>query len=262
MFEIEPYRLGIFLATFLSMGLLEYTKPRRLLSQHKWTRWFSNISLSALSTLLIHLTLGVIAVTTALYVQEHRWGLLTFVDIPQWGKMMVSLMALDFGIYIQHLLFHRMPLFWRFHRVHHTDLDFDVSTGIRFHPIEIFVSLIYKVVLIIAIGTDPITVVIFEIILNASSLFNHSNFYIPESVDQLLRWFLVTPDVHRVHHSALPHEFNTNFGFSITWWDRLCGTFKNKPEHSHTSMDIGLKDYRDPKKLSLLSLLILPFRPQ
>ena len=244
---------------FLTMALWELCTPRRPLHQSKIMRWLSNLSLTVIDTAVVQFTIGALAVTTAVYVTEHRWGLLHLLILPTWAKGMIGFLILDFGIYLQHIFFHRIPLFWRLHQVHHTDLDFDVTTGIRFHPLEIILSLLYKGMIILAIGVDPVTVVIFEIVLNAAALFNHSNIYLPLWIDKPLRWFLVTPDVHRVHHSTIPLEFNTNFGFSITWWDRLFGTFMDQPASPHTEMEIGLKEFRNQKELHLFGLLKLPF---
>lgn len=256
---VSAIRFGLFIFTFLAMASLEYFSPRRKLSQPKQERWFSNISLTIIDAILVQITVGTIVFSAALFAKEHHWGLFNYVKVSEAFSIIISIFFLDFIIYIQHILFHIIPLFWRFHKVHHTDLDFDVSTGIRFHPLEIFLSLVIKMAAVVIIGAHPWAVVIFEIILNSSSLFNHSNVFIPLSLDRWLRYFIVTPDVHRVHHSIIMPEMNSNFGFSITWWDRLCGTYKAHPKNLHENMGIGLSEVRDPKRLNLWRLLGMPF---
>jgi sterol desaturase/sphingolipid hydroxylase (fatty acid hydroxylase superfamily) len=188
------------------------------------------------------------------------WGIFNMLDVPRWLTIAMVILILDLVIYLQHRCFHRVPLFWRFHRMHHTDLDLDVSTGNRFHPIEILVSLIIKLAAVALLGAPAVAVVIFEVALNASSLFNHANLRIPVGVDSWLRLLVVTPDMHRVHHSIIPRETDSNFGFNLPWWDRLLNTYCDQPHDGHIGMIIGLKEFRDEQKLGLASLLMLPFR--
>jgi sterol desaturase/sphingolipid hydroxylase (fatty acid hydroxylase superfamily) len=194
----------------------------------------------------------------AVLASEGGWGLLNHHILPGWQAIIVSVITLDFIIYLQHVLFHTVPLFWRLHMVHHTDLDIDLTTGIRFHPVEITLSLIIKLAAVVILGAPPLAVLIFEVVLNSTSLFSHGNVYIPGDVDRVLRFFLVTPDMHRVHHSVIMHETNTNFGFNLPWWDRLLGTYQEQPSEGHKGMTIGLGYFRDSKLLALPWLLVLP----
>jgi sterol desaturase/sphingolipid hydroxylase (fatty acid hydroxylase superfamily) len=191
--------------------------------------------------------------------REQGWGILNMVVLPAWIKVVLAVVALDLVIYIQHVLFHFLPILWRFHRMHHTDLDLDVTSGNRSHPIEIVISIGIKLMAVVLIGPPALAVVVFEVALNATAQFNHGNIRLPETIDRWLRLFVVTPDMHRVHHSVVPRETNSNFGFNLPWWDRLCGTYRPQPELGHTGMNIGLKEFQDPAKLSLLRLLMLPF---
>lgn len=252
------FRLISFLAALIGFALWEWISPRRKLSQSKTNRWIINMTIHLMNTILVYFLMGAVVYSTAHLAKEEGWGLMNWMRFSPALSFLLTILILDFVIYYQHRLFHQIPLFWRFHRVHHTDLDFDVSTAIRFHPIEIIVSLMIKMAAIALIGGDPWGTVIFEIILNASSLFNHANIFIPIPLDEKLRWVLVTPDVHRIHHSIFPNETNSNFGFSVTWWDRLCKTYKDQPARSHTEMDIGLPAHRKAENLKLADLLILP----
>lgn len=253
-------RLGSFLVVFALLALWEVWHPRRALTQHKFQRWLTNLSLVAADTLLLRLMGGLVAYSAALYAAQHGWGWLNAVHWPSWVEFIIVILALDFALYLQHVMSHFLPVFWRLHKVHHTDLDIDVTTGVRFHPIEIGVSMLYKVGIVTALGASPWAVLIFEVILNATSLFTHSNAYIPEKIDHALRYALVTPDMHRVHHSTTPHETNSNFGTFISWWDKLCGTYRPAPAQGQLGMEIGLKEYRDPRKLGFREVVVLPFR--
>jgi sterol desaturase/sphingolipid hydroxylase (fatty acid hydroxylase superfamily) len=256
--SVSAIRLLLFLGILLLLIVFEYLSPRRSLSQPKVKRWTINFCLHVTNVALVYFTMGAILFTTATAATEARWGILNLLHIPPLLFIPLTILILDFVIYLQHICFHLVPLFWRFHRVHHTDIDFDVTTGIRFHPIEILISLAIKMIAVVLIGADPWGTIIFEIILNATSLFNHANIFIPLPLDEKLRWILVTPDVHRIHHSIFPNETNSNFGFSVTWWDRLCRTYRNQPKQPHTEMEIGLPHYRKPDNLRLFDLLILP----
>jgi sterol desaturase/sphingolipid hydroxylase (fatty acid hydroxylase superfamily) len=199
-------------------------------------------------------------VGVALLAEERGWGLLHAAEpLPAWLMVVTGVVVLDFAIYLQHVMFHAVPLLWRLHRMHHADLDVDVTTGARFHPIEIVLSLILKFGVIVAVGAPPLAVLVFEILLNAGSLFNHANLALPARADRVLRWLVVTPDMHRVHHSVEPVETNSNFGFTLPWWDRLCGTYRAQPEAGHEGMVLGLAQFRAPRDLRLDRLLLQPF---
>ncbi len=258
--ESASLRLGIFCSVFVLVAVAELLWPRRPLTTSKKRRWFCNLSMIAIDTLAARLVLPLMPVAMAGLASEQGWGLLNHSDWPLWFEYAVAILFLDLIIYFQHRGFHRIPLFWRFHRMHHTDLDLDVTSGHRFHPIEIIVSLLIKLVAVIIIGPSATAVVLFEIILNASSLFNHGNMRIPLSVDMWLRKFVVTPDMHRVHHSVYPGETDSNFGFNVPWWDLLLKTYRDQPRDGHLGMTIGLKEFRDEQKLGLVALLLLPFK--
>jgi len=256
----EPaIRFGFFFGILVFMALWEVTAPRRPLNVSKRSRWFSNLGLVGIDTLVLRLLLPAAAVSTAVLATQRDWGLLNNLSLPGWLAILVAVLALDFTIYLQHAMFHFIPTLWRLHRVHHTDLDFDVTTGIRFHPLEIILSMGIKMAAVVLLGAPALAVVLFEILLNATSLFNHGNVRFPRNLDRIFRLFVVTPEMHRVHHSVLIKEFNSNFGFNLPWWDHLMGTYRDQPGAGHEGMTIGLAPYRDPKRLTLPWLLILPF---
>ncbi|MEW6352749.1 MAG: sterol desaturase family protein [Pseudomonadota bacterium] len=258
---MEPLiRFGSFLAVFLVMAAWEMRRPRLHPQHSKLRRWMINFSILATDVLLLRFTLGAAAFAAAWYAAQHGWGLFNVLEWPYWLEFILALLLLDFALYLQHVMSHALPVFWRLHRVHHTDLDFDLSTGVRFHPVEIFISMLYKTAAVAALGADPWAVLTFEVILNAASVFNHGNVYVPEKIDRWLRWIVVTPDMHRVHHSSTVVETNSNFGFSISLWDRLCGTYRAQPALGHDGMEIGLKEYRDARRLGFVNLLLLPLR--
>ncbi len=252
-------RITCFIAVFLIVALGEVFAPRRRLRDSKKKRWLANLSLVALNSGIARFVLPILPVGMAFLVHERGWGLLNNLSLPLWMKIFFALILLDLIIYLQHILFHYQPLLWRLHRVHHTDLDIDVTTGNRFHPIEIIISMCIKLAAVTILGTPAAAVVIFEIILNAASQFNHGNIRIPEQVDSWLRLLLVTPDMHRVHHSVIPEETNSNFGFNIPLWDRLFHTYRPQPKDGHIGMEIGLKEYREAATLTLGRLLLQPF---
>jgi sterol desaturase/sphingolipid hydroxylase (fatty acid hydroxylase superfamily) len=252
-------RLSFFLAILIVMAIWEILSPRRHLNTSKTLRWYSNLGLVLIDTLALRVFLPIQAIGVALLAQNRGWGLLNNLSLPNWLELLIGIAALDFVIYLQHAIFHFIPLFWRLHRVHHTDLDFDVTTGIRFHPVEILLSMGIKIIAVITIGPSALAVIFFEILLNATSLFNHGNVRLPVSIDRILRLFVVTPEMHRVHHSVLIKEYNSNFGFSLPWWDRLLGTYRAQPQAGHEGMVIGLARFREPNTLALSRLLILPF---
>ena len=252
-------RLGFFFVTFALVAIYEVFAPRRKLIASKLVRWYSNIGIAALNSFLLRLLFPFLATGLAVIAQEKGWGIFNHIEVSVWLVILVSVLVMDFVIYLQHAMFHYIPLLWRLHRMHHTDLDIDVTTGARFHPLEIMISMLIKMAVVLVIGPPVIAVVIFEVLLNLTSMFNHGNINIPPKIDKILRLFVVTPDMHRVHHSTIPKETNSNFGFNIPWWDRLFGTYCAQPEKGHTDMTIGLNYFRDCKELHLLRLLIQPF---
>jgi sterol desaturase/sphingolipid hydroxylase (fatty acid hydroxylase superfamily) len=240
------------------MFAFELLSPRRRLTTSKMLRWFSNLSVHILNTVMIRGLLPIIPIAAAVLAAEKGWGIINLYHLPTWPAIVIGAVSLDFVIYLQHVAFHTVPLCWRLHMVHHTDMDIDMTTGVRFHPVEIILSMFIKMVAIVVLGAPPLAVLIFEVVLNGGSIFTHSNVYIPSPVDKALRVFFVTPDMHRVHHSVIIRETNTNFGFNLSWWDRIMGTYQDQPSAGHEGMTIGLGYFRDEKKLSLLWLLILP----
>lgn len=255
----EPViRFLFFFGLLIIMAVWEVLNPRRSLRTPKGIRWYSNLGLVAMDTLALRLLLPLQAVGVALYVETHG-GVFNILLLPEWMSILLGVFSLDFVIYLQHAMFHFIPVLWRLHRVHHTDLDFDVTTGVRFHPIEILLSMGIKMGAVAFFGASAIAVVIFEVLLNVTSMFNHGNVRFPRRIDRLVRLFVVTPEMHRVHHSVLIREYNSNFGFNLPWWDRLLGTYRDQPEAGHEGMTIGLGQFRDPNALTLTRLLILPF---
>lgn len=252
-------RIGAFVACLVLLAACERFAPRRKLHYKKSLRWFSNIGIGALNIAIIRLIFPLMAIDAALVTEAKGWGILNYFDISYGLSVLVGFLILDLSIYFQHVLFHAIPLFWRFHRVHHVDLDFDVSTGQRFHPIEITVSMAIKISLVVAFGIKPLAVLFFEIILNATSLFTHSNWSIHPLIDRALRWFLVTPDMHRIHHSVYVKETDSNFGFNLSLWDRIFGTYRKKPKDGHKEMVIGLKEFKEEKYLKIDWMLFIPF---
>jgi sterol desaturase/sphingolipid hydroxylase (fatty acid hydroxylase superfamily) len=259
--ENEPaIRLAGFIGIFAVMATWEVLAPRRRLRQSKSARWLNNIGLVIFNTALLRLAFPLAAVGMAAEAQLLGWGLFNIVEVPLWLAAVVSVVLLDAAIYLQHVMFHALPVLWRLHRVHHADLDFDVTTGARFHPIEILLSMAIKFGVILLLGPPLVAVVLFEVILNATSMFNHSNVRLPEPVDRWLRRLIVTPDMHRVHHSHLDHETNSNFGFNLSLWDRLFGTYRAQPDEGHEDMVIGIDTFRDPAHcVRLRGMLALPF---
>ncbi|MGK2914385.1 MAG: sterol desaturase family protein [Porticoccaceae bacterium] len=253
-------RLGAFLGAFALVAVWEVLAPRRepLLSRAR--RWPHNLGLMILNTLTLRLLFPVATVGVAAFVNQRDWGILNYLNPPAAMAVLISLIALDLIIYCQHVLFHAVPALWRLHRVHHADLDYDLTTGIRFHPLEIMLSMLIKFASIAALGPSVAAVVIFEVALNATSLFNHGNLRLPARLDCALRWLVVTPDMHRVHHSVADDEANSNFGFNLPWWDRWLGTYRDQPRGGHQRMMIGIHDHRDPAQVARLTgMLALPF---
>jgi sterol desaturase/sphingolipid hydroxylase (fatty acid hydroxylase superfamily) len=253
-------RITLFLAILVAMTAWEAVAPRRQRELSRLLRWSNNLGLVLIDRLLLQLSFPIFAVGLALLAEERGWGLLNSVELPFGLAWLVSLLALDLAIYLQHVLFHAVPALWRLHRVHHADLEFDVTTGLRFHPIEILLSMGIKLAVVASLGAPAIAVLIFEVLLNATSMFNHSNVRLPLGLNRALRWIVVTPDMHRVHHSIHPNETNSNFGFNLPWWDRLLGTYRAQPQEGHAGMTIGIEQFHTPRELWLDRLLIQPLR--
>ncbi len=257
----EPViRLSAFISIFAAMALWELLAPRRTQVIGRLRRWPSNLGIVALNTLIVRLIFPTAAVGAAMLAQSRGWGLLPTLARPSWLTITAAMLLLDLAIYLQHVLFHAVPLLWRLHRMHHADLEFDVTTGARFHPIEILLSMVIKLGVVAALGAPPEAVLIFEVLLNATSMFNHGNVRLAASLDSVLRLLVVTPEMHRVHHSIVPRETNSNFGFNFPWWDRLFGTYQAQPQAGHLAMMIGIEQFRDPRELWLDRMLLQPFR--
>ena len=257
----EPtIRLAAFAAVFVLIAGWELMGPRRKQSVGRTWRWPNNLGVVVVDTLLVRILFPTAAVGFALVAEARSFGLFNVVAFPWWIGVVLSVVILDLAIYLQHVLFHAVPALWRLHRMHHADLDIDVTTGLRFHPIEIVLSILIKFAVIAVLGPPAIAVLIFEVLLNATSMFNHSNVRIPEGIDRVLRWFVVTPDMHRIHHSILSRETNSNFGFNLPWWDHLLGTYRAQPEAGHEGMTIGIEQFRDSRELRLDRMLLQPFR--
>ena len=252
-------RVGSFLPAFLLVAMWELLAQRRSLTTSKKNRWISNLGITFLNPLVLRLVFPVLALDMAVIAQKQGWGLLNTFDPPYWLAVMIGMVLLDLTIYLQHVMFHAIPILWRLHMVHHADLDYDVTTGLRFHPIEIILSMVIKLSVVVVLGPPALAIIIFEIVLNAAAMFNHGNIRLPLKIDRILRYFIVTPDMHRVHHSVIIRETNSNFGFNLPWWDRLFGTYRSQPVKGHAEMTIGLSQFRDAKRLTLPLLLILPF---
>lgn len=253
-------RLAIFLGVLAAMALWEVAAPRRRLEIPRVIRWTNNLALVVVDTIILRLSFPILAVGLAVMAEDRGWGLFNNLDVPLWVAIVVSMLLLDLAIYLQHVMFHAVPGLWRLHRMHHADLDFDATTGLRFHPVEILISMGIKLAAVAALGPPAIAVLLFEVILNATALFNHANIDLPRPVDRVLRLFVVTPDMHRVHHSVDPRETNSNYGFNLPWWDRLLGTYIAQPVKGHEGMEIGIEQFRARRDLWLDRMLIQPVR--
>ncbi len=258
----EPWvRLWLFLGVFAVMALWEVLAPRRVLGFSKAMRWANNLGLVVLNTVLLRLLFPAAAVGVAAFAAREGWGLLNHYGLSLWLAVPIAVAAMDFVVWLQHVMVHAIPLLWRLHRVHHADPDCDVTTGSRFHPIEIVLSMLIKFATILLLGPPVVAVILFEVLLNATAMFNHGNVGLPRAVDRVLRWAVVTPDMHRVHHSVEDDETNSNFGFNLPWWDRLFGTYREQPRAGHQGMTIGIHGYRSAREVSWFTgLLVLPFR--
>jgi sterol desaturase/sphingolipid hydroxylase (fatty acid hydroxylase superfamily) len=255
-----PLRLVAFLAVFAAVALWELAAPRRKALYARSARWPHNLGLLLIDVIVVRLLGPGAVIGVALAAEARGWGLLNLLAAPPWLAFAIGVVLLDLVIYFQHVMFHAVPTLWRLHRVHHADQDFDLTTGTRFHPIEILLSLLVKCVIVAALGVPAPAVLAFEVVLNASSMFNHANASLPAKVDRWLRWLVVTPDMHRVHHSVLYHESSSNFGFNLPWWDRLFGTYLAQPRLGHDAMTIGVDAFRSADDLRLDQLLVQPFR--
>ncbi len=253
-------RLGAALAVFAPLALWEVLAPRRAAAVGRAPRWPANIAIVVLDAAVVRLLLPVAAVGVAAIAGQHGWGLLNITPWPPLLEGMLGFLALDLVIYAQHVAFHKVPWLWRLHRMHHADLDIDVTTGLRFHPVEIVLSMLLKMAAVVLIGIPAPAVIAFEVVLNATSMFNHCNAAMPAWLDRLIRLLVVTPDMHRVHHSVERHETDSNFGFNLPWWDWLFRTYRRAPQAGHDGMTVGLPVFRDPSELRLDRLLSQPFR--
>jgi len=259
----EPqFRSIAFFGILLIMAIAEIVFPRRKLTQKKTIRWFNNLTLVVTNTLVLRFLMPVLAVQAAGYVAERGWGLLNQVHLPAGVGLISALLLLDLAIYLQHVMVHALPLLWRLHRMHHADLDFDVTNGARFHPLEILLSMLIKLMVVVLLGPSPLAVICFEVILNGTAMFNHANLKLPLRLDAFLRLWVVTPDMHRVHHSSAKVETNSNYGFSSPWWDYLFGTYRAQPALGHQEMQIGIDQFRFERELWLDKMLTQPFRGQ
>jgi sterol desaturase/sphingolipid hydroxylase (fatty acid hydroxylase superfamily) len=257
----EPLiRLGFFAGVLTALALWEALAPRRSQEIGRVLRWPNNLGVVAVDTIILRILFPTAAVGFAILAEERGWGLLNAVGLPAWSEVLIAVLLLDLVIYLQHVLFHSVPVLWRLHRMHHADLEFDVTTGVRFHPVEIVISMLIKIFVVAALGAPALGVLAFEVILNATSMFSHSNVRLPATIDRVLRWIVVTPDMHRVHHSIERRETDSNFGFNLPWWDRLFGTYRPEPQAGHEAMTLGIPQFRDPKELRLDRMLLQPLR--
>lgn len=254
-------RMGVFFGVLGIMVLWEFAAPRRALTVSRTVRWVNNLGLVFFNSFLLRVIFPAAAVGMAAFASAQGWGILNYYAVSPWLAVVASVIVLDFIIYLQHVMVHAVPVLWRLHRMHHADLDIDVTTGARFHPFEIILSMLIKFATIAVLGPPVLAVVIFEVLLNATAMFNHANVRLPKQLDRVLRWILVTPDMHRVHHSVEDDEANSNFGFSLPWWDRLFGTYRDQPRAGHQGMTIGIHKYRTTREVSWLpGMLWLPFK--
>lgn len=252
-------RLTVFLVMLGAMASWELASPRRRVEIPRLIRWTNNLALVVLDTAILRIAFPVLAVGVAVIAADRGWGLLNMIEAPSGVALIVSFLLLDLAIYAQHVVFHHVPWLWRLHRMHHADLEFDTTTGIRFHPIEILLSMLIKMAVVVALGAPPVAVLVFEVVLNATSLFNHGNVRLSPRLDAIIRRVLVTPDMHRVHHSAIPRETNSNFGFNLPWWDWIFGTYIAQPGKGHEGMEIGIETFRTRRDLWLDRMLVQPF---
>ncbi len=253
-------RIGFFLGILIIMGTWEFIAPRRMLTLSRPARWVGNLGIVFLNSLILRILFPAGAVGIALFAHDHEWGIFNYFAVSYATAVILSVVILDLAIYFQHIMFHAVPALWRLHRVHHADLDFDVTTGGRFHPFEIILSMLIKFAIVALLGAPALAVIIFEVVLNLTAMFNHSNVRLPLAVDRIIRRVIVTPDMHRVHHSILEYETNSNFGFNLSVWDRIFGTYRDQPTDGHQKMTIGIRGFRKPHQANRLwAMLTIPF---
>lgn len=257
----KTVRMSCFFGMIFVMASWEWLSPCRALSIPRAIHWANNLGIVFLNSFLLRLVFPAAAVGVALTGAEQNWGLFNQVSVSPVIAIILSIIVMDLVIYLQHVMVHAIPLLWRLHRVHHADPDYDFTTGARFHPIEIFLSMLIKFATIVLLGPPVVAVIIFEVILNLMAMFNHGNVQLPKALDRVIRWFVVTPDMHRVHHSIHDDEANSNFGFNLSLWDRLFGTYRDQPRDGHEEMTIGIRKYREARDVTWLpGMLWLPFR--
>lgn len=256
----NAFRLSVFLGMLALMALWEMASPRRRQDVPRLLRWSNNFAMVVIDTIAVRLVFPILAVGMAYKADELGTGILNWISVPDFWAVLIALIVLDLVIYAQHVAFHKIPILWRLHRMHHADLEFDASTALRFHPLEIILSMALKLLVVILLGAPPIAVLLFEVILNASAIFNHSNIKMPRAIDAVLRLFIVTPDMHRVHHSIHQHETDSNYGFNLPWWDWIFGTYIAQPMNGHVKMRIGLERFRSKRELWLDRMLLQPLR--
>ena len=253
-------RMSFFFGILIIMGLWELKKPRRKATLSKLSRWINNLGLIFFNSFVLKILLPLTSTAMAALALENNWGLFNIYEVTPFISTILFVIIMDLIIYLQHIMVHAVPLFWRIHRVHHADLDYDVTTGARFHTLEIILSMFIKLTAIVLLGPSIFAVILFEIILNVSAMFNHGNVGLPKTLDKVLRYIIVTPDMHRVHHSIEEDETNSNFGFNLTWWDKIFGTYKKEVRKGQLKMTIGLKNIRNPKKTNRIwGMIVLPF---
>jgi sterol desaturase/sphingolipid hydroxylase (fatty acid hydroxylase superfamily) len=258
--EHEPMlRFGAFLAVFATLAGWEALAPHRPAGYRRIQRWPHNLGLLTVDVLVTRLIVPGAAIAVAIAGEVHGWGVLNMFALPMWLAVLLTVVLLDLALYFQHVVFHAIPLLWRLHRVHHADPHMDVTTGTRFHPLEVLISVVIKCIAVAAIGPPAIAVLVFEVLLSGTALFNHANGWLPQRLDRWLRWIVVTPDMHRVHHSIVEYECNTNFGFNLPWWDRLFGTYRDQPTARHVGMKIGVDGFSGSEQLRIDRLLVQPF---
>jgi sterol desaturase/sphingolipid hydroxylase (fatty acid hydroxylase superfamily) len=253
-------RVGGAAAVFAAMAIWEWYAPRRRMITGRAPRWPGNLGILAIDIVAVRLLIPTAAVGVALIAAEHGWGLFRLLGVPYWAALVTGVIVLDLVIYLQHVVFHHVPVLWRLHRMHHADVDIDVTTGLRFHPLEILLSMLIKMAAVAALGVPAVAVVIFEVLLNATAMFNHSNVALPPWLDRIARWVVVTPQMHQVHHSIEREETDSNFGFNLPWWDRMFGTYRAAPRAGEKGIVIGLPIFRDLTELRITRLLTQPFR--
>ena len=254
-------RLSFFFGIFTIMAIWELIAPRRALTVSKTVRWLNNLGLVFFNSFILRILFPTAAVGVAIFAQTNGWGLLNYYPLPSAVAIVLAIVVMDFIIYLQHIMVHSVPLLWRIHRVHHADLDYDVTTGARFHTIEIILSMIIKFATIIVLGAPIVAVIIFEVMLNALAMFNHANVGLPNNIDKFLRYFIVTPDMHRVHHSVEKDETNSNFGFNLSLWDRIFGTYREQPRGGQLGFTIGIAKFRELKQTNwIIGMMLLPFK--